>query len=46
MPMSIEAEEAILGGILIDPTAISRVADLLKPEYFAIGAHQRIFRRR
>jgi replicative DNA helicase len=40
---SVEAEEAILGGILIDPTAISRVADLLKPEYFAIGAHQRIF---
>jgi len=43
MPTSIEAEEAILGGILIDPTAISRVADLLKPEFFAITAHQRIF---
>lgn len=43
MPTSIEAEEAILGGILIDPMAISRVADLLKPEYFAIAAHQRIF---
>ena len=40
---SVEAEEAILGGILIDPNAISRVADLLKPEYFAISAHQRIF---
>lgn len=43
MPMNVEAEEAILGGILIDPDAISRVADLLKPEYFAIAAHQRIF---
>jgi replicative DNA helicase len=43
MPTSIEAEEAILGGILIDPNAISRVADLLKPEYFAITVHQRIF---
>ena len=43
MPMNVEAEEAILGGILIDPEAISRVADLLKPEYFAISAHQRIF---
>ena len=43
MPMNVEAEEAILGGILIDPDAISRVADLLKPEYFAIVAHQRIF---
>jgi replicative DNA helicase len=43
MPMNVEAEEAILGGILIDPDAISRVADLLQPEYFAISAHQRIF---
>ena len=43
MPMNVEAEEAILGGILIDPEAISRIADSLKPEYFAIGAHQRIF---
>jgi replicative DNA helicase len=43
MPMNVEAEEAILGGILIDPDAISRVIDLLKPEYFAISAHQRIY---
>ncbi len=43
MPMNVEAEEAILGGILIDPDAISRVSDSLKPEYFAIAAHQRIF---
>lgn len=43
MPMNVEAEEAILGGILLDPDAISRIADLLKPEYFAIAAHQRIF---
>jgi replicative DNA helicase len=41
--MNVEAEEAILGGILIDPEAISRVAESLKPEYFAIAAHQRIF---
>lgn len=43
MPMNVEAEEAILGGILIDPEAISRVAELLQPEHFAIAAHQRIF---
>ncbi|MEG4294559.1 replicative DNA helicase [Microcoleus sp. C2C3] len=43
MPMNVEAEEAILGGILIDPDAISRIADLLQPEYFAIPSHQRIF---
>jgi replicative DNA helicase len=43
MLASVEAEEAILGGILIDPEAISRVIELLKPEYFSITAHQRIF---
>lgn len=33
-PQSIEAEEAILGAILIDPDAIIRVATILKPEDF------------
>lgn len=28
-PTNIEAEEAILGGILLDPLAISRVCDYL-----------------
>ncbi|MEG3955690.1 replicative DNA helicase [Microcoleus sp. herbarium2] len=44
MPTNIEAEEAILGGILIDPEAISRVAELLRPDFFAITAHQVIYR--
>jgi replicative DNA helicase len=44
MPTNIEAEEAILGGILIDPEAISRIAELLRPEFFAITAHQAIYR--
>lgn len=44
MPMNVEAEEAILGGILIDPEAISRVSELLTPEIFAISAHQIIYR--
>ncbi|MEG4588594.1 replicative DNA helicase [Microcoleus sp. MOSTC5] len=44
MPTNIEAEEAILGGILIDPEAISRIAELLRPEFFAIAAHQVIYR--
>ncbi|CDM95108.1 MAG: replicative DNA helicase [Limnospira sp. PMC 1291.21] len=43
-PQNIEAEEAILGGILLDSEAISRVADILKPEHFAISAHQTIYR--
>jgi replicative DNA helicase len=38
-PQSIEAEEAILGSILIDPDAIIRVAAMLKPEDFYREKH-------
>lgn len=44
LPTSIEAEEAILGGILIDPDAIARIAEQLRPEFFAITAHKTIYR--
>lgn len=44
MPANVEAEEAILGGLLIDREAIFRVADTLKPEYFSINAHQTTYR--
>ncbi|MGC8711675.1 MAG: DnaB-like helicase N-terminal domain-containing protein, partial [Leptodesmis sp.] len=43
-PQNIDAEEAILGGILLDPEAISRVADLVRPEAFYLTAHQEIYR--
>lgn len=43
-PQNVEAEEAILGGILLDPEAISRIADLLTPEAFYINAHQEIYK--
>ncbi|GAA6620315.1 replicative DNA helicase [Scytonema sp. NUACC26] len=42
-PQNIEAEEAILGGILLDPEAISRVRDRLVPEAFYISAHKDIY---
>lgn len=42
-PHNIEAEEAILGGILLDPDAIGRVRDLLEPHHFYIGAHKDIY---
>ncbi|MFQ4140659.1 replicative DNA helicase [Chlorogloeopsis sp. ULAP02] len=42
-PQNIEAEEAILGGILLDPEAISRVSDRLVPEAFYISAHKDIY---
>ena len=31
-------------GILLDPDAIGRIADLIKPEAFYINAHQEIYR--
>ncbi|MEL7071137.1 MAG: replicative DNA helicase [Cyanobacteria bacterium J06581_3] len=42
-PQNIEAEEAILGGVLIDPEAIGRVTEVLIPEAFYIGAHRTIY---
>ncbi|ELS04581.1 replicative DNA helicase [Xenococcus sp. PCC 7305] len=41
--INIEAEEAILGGILLDPEAIARVADTLVKEAFSLQAHQEIY---
>jgi len=43
-PQSIEVEIALIGGLLLDPNAIARVRDVLKPEYFYSGAHGLIYR--
>ncbi|MBD2043007.1 replicative DNA helicase [Microcoleus sp. FACHB-672] len=43
-PQNIEAEESILGGILLDPDAINRVAELLRPDIFSLLAHQEIYK--
>lgn len=43
-PMNLEAEEAVLGGILLDPGAIEIVANLLSPEHFSFKSHQQIYR--
>ena len=42
-PASIEAEEAILGGILFDPEAITRVGELVVKDAFYVKAHQEIY---
>lgn len=42
-PQNIEAEEAILGGILLDPEALDRVINILSPEAFYIIAHRHIY---
>jgi replicative DNA helicase len=43
-PQNIEVEEAILGGILLDPEAIGRVAEKLIPEAFYIPTHVDIYK--
>ncbi|MEK7175117.1 MAG: replicative DNA helicase [Patescibacteria group bacterium] len=42
-PQSIEAEESVLGALMMDKNAIIRVADILHPEDFYKRAHQLIF---
>ncbi|MEO0406104.1 MAG: replicative DNA helicase [Cyanobacteria bacterium P01_A01_bin.135] len=43
-PQNVDAEEAILGGILLDPEALGRIIDTLRPDAFYISAHQEIYR--
>jgi replicative DNA helicase len=42
-PHNIEAEEAILGGIMLDPGALDRVSDRLIAEAFYISPHKEIY---
>jgi replicative DNA helicase len=42
-PQNIEAEEAILGGIMLDPEAMSRIGDRLIADAFYITAHKDIY---
>ena len=43
-PHSLEAEAAVLGGILLDNTALDRVAESVSAEDFYRDAHRKIFR--
>ncbi|HMM22628.1 MAG TPA: replicative DNA helicase [Selenomonadales bacterium] len=42
-PQNIEAEQAVLGSMLIEREAISRVAEILRPEDFYREAHRLIY---
>ncbi len=42
-PQNIEAEEAILGRIMLDPEAMTRISDRLVVEAFYISAHSYIY---
>src|SRR5215469_16079146 len=42
-PHNIEAEQALLGAILVNNDAFDRVSDFLKAEHFSEDLHRRIF---
>lgn len=39
---SVEAEQAILGALLLDPACFDQVADLIRPELFATAEHRAV----
>ncbi len=43
MPFSIEAEQAVLGSVLMDPECLSTVLTLVRSEYFYLAQHKKIF---
>lgn len=43
LPFNLDAEQALLGSILIDPEAITRVADTLQTKHFYRDSHQTIY---
>lgn len=43
-PQNIDAEETILGGMMMDPEAITRVTEYLKPDAFYVDSHKEIFK--
>lgn len=42
-PFSAEAEQSVLGSVLIDPASMDKLGGVLKPEHFYIQQHQAIF---
>ncbi len=45
LPASPDAERTILGAVLLDNTAWSEASTVIRPEDFALTAHQRVFAR-
>lgn len=43
MPYSLEAEQAVLGAVLMEADCINQVADKLRPEHFYLPEHQAIY---
>lgn len=43
LPQSVEAEEAVLGAILVNPMSLGKIVEFLKPESFYKPAHKIIY---
>lgn len=43
-PQAVELEEAVLGALMLEKDAVLTVLDILSPESFYRGAHQKIFK--
>ncbi len=43
LPHNEEAEQALLGALLVNERSVERISDILKPEHFFIPVHGRIF---
>ena len=43
MPQNIDAEEAILGAILVNPACMNKVVEHLRPESFYKPAHRYVY---
>ena len=43
MPYNLEAEQSVLGSILVDPDCMEDVVSIVKQEYFYLPQHKAIF---
>ena len=43
VPYSVEAEQSVLGAMIVDPQSIAEVATSVKPEFFYIPQHKEIY---
>jgi len=43
VPFSLEAEQSVLGAVLVEPSCLDRIVELIKPDYFYREQHQQIY---
>ena len=44
LPYSLEAEQSVLGAVLVEPDSINLLADKVRTEFFYLPEHQAIYR--